>query len=169
MNFPIFTSFSSFLSFILLMSCFRTDLFIFFFWKINCVVRGGVVWINCPCLQSHFVCLIPTVSTATGNGIQTNNSNHTTTRSFSNMFTHNRDALIRSSYVFGGLCLLALVYFGFRSLHLRRRKTSKRTGTRRYLPLSTGGRDVQELVPFDGDDEDEDTLFDTSRPSNPTN
>jgi len=107
-----------------------------------------------------------TLSTAAEGSIQPDNSNHTTTRNLSSLFSHNRDALIRGFYVFGGLCVIVLFYFGIRSVHSSRRKNNKRAGTRRYIPLSTGGRDVQELVPFDGDDDDEDTLFDTSRPSN---
>lgn len=119
--------------------------------------------------DGEFVANVSTVPTAAADSFQTESSNRTTTRNLGSMFSHNRDALIRSTYVFGGLCLLALIYFGFRSLRLSRRKSGKRTGTRKYLPLSTGGRDVQELVPFDGDDEDEDTLFDTSQPSTLTN
>jgi len=119
--------------------------------------------------DGEVVANVSTVPTAAADSFQTESSNRTTTRNLGSMFSHNRDALIRSTYVFGGLCLLALIYFGFRSLRLSRRKSGKRTGTRKYLPLSTGGRDVQELVPFDGDDEDEDTLFDTSQPSTLTN
>lgn len=84
-------------------------------------------------------------------------------------FILNKEALIRSFYVFGGLCFLAILYFVFRTCRLRRRRgTARRTGTRKYHPLNAGSGS-QEMEPLgDGrdDDEDEDTLFDTSQPSN---
>ncbi|KAI9556907.1 hypothetical protein GHT06_016701 [Daphnia sinensis] len=84
-------------------------------------------------------------------------------------FIPNKEALIRSFYVFGGLCFLAILYFVFRTCRLRRRRgTARRTGTRKYHPLNAGSGS-QEMEPLgDGrdDDEDEDTLFDTSQPAN---
>ena len=147
-----------------------TGIWFVIIWKlIFTVVRANNLPLTPNTYEAGFVCLVSTVPTAAADSFQTESSNRTTTRNLGSMFSHNRDALIRSTYLFGGLCLLALIYFGFRSLRLSRRKSGKRTGTRKYLPLSTGGRDVQELVPFDGDDEDEDTLFDTSQPSTLTN
>ena len=83
--------------------------------------------------------------------------------------TRNWDAMVRSSYVFGGLCLLAIVYLAFRTWRLRRRRGgARRTGTRKYLPLHAGRQqNQQEMEPLgqadDDDDENEDTLFDTSQ------
>lgn len=83
-------------------------------------------------------------------------------------FIPNKEALIRSSYVFGGLCFLAILYFVFRTCRLRRRRgTARRTGTRKYHPLNagTGNQEMEPLGDGGDDDEDEDTLFDTSQPS----
>jgi hypothetical protein len=97
--------------------------------------------------------------------------NQTWISHYGSSFIPNKDALIRSSYVFGGLCFLAILYFVFRTCRLRRRRgTGRRTGTRKYRPLNSGAGS-QEMEPLgDGgdDDEDEDTLFDTSQPSNVT-
>ena len=88
-------------------------------------------------------------------------------------FIPNKAALIRSSYVFGGLCFLAIIYFALRTCRLRRRRgsASRRTGTRKYRPLNSGAGS-QEMEPLgdggDNEDEDEDTLFDTSQPSHVT-
>lgn len=93
-----------------------------------------------------------------------NQTNESLVHNISNIVAENRDALLRSFYVFGGLCLIALLYLGFRTLRLHRRRTGRRTGTRKYLPLKTRGQETHELEPFSngGEDEDEDTLFDTS-------
>jgi len=83
------------------------------------------------------------------------------------------DALVRSSYVLGGVCLLALVYLALRTLRLRRRRASGRrsTGSRKYQPLNrlASHQHQQEISPLgrqlDDDEEDddvEDTLFETS-------
>ena len=80
--------------------------------------------------------------------------------------------MLRSFYVFCGLGFLALLYFVIRTCRLRRRRgAARRTGTRKYLPLNAGGSGSQELEPLGqaNEDDDEDTLFDTSQPSgNPT-
>lgn len=92
-------------------------------------------------------------------------SNHTSTRNLSSVLSRNREALIRSAYVFGGLCILVIIYMGFKSLRLRNRKSSKRNSAQKYLPLSSGRRSGG-VVPFEDDeDEDEDTLFESTHPS----
>lgn len=84
-------------------------------------------------------------------------------------FIPNKAALIRSIYVFGGLCFLAVLYFIFRTWRLRRRRGSagRRTGTRKYRPLNTGAgsQEMEPLGAGDDGDEDEDTLFDNAQPS----
>jgi hypothetical protein len=99
-----------------------------------------------------------------------NESPNNQTWNYGSSFIPNKDALIRSTYVFGGLCFLAILYFVFRTCRLRRRRgSSRRTGTRKYRPLNSGAGS-QEMEPLgDGgdDDEDEDTLFD-SQPSTVT-
>ena len=87
-------------------------------------------------------------------------------------FIPNTAAMLRSFYVFCGLGLLALLYFVIRTCRLRRRRgAARRTGTRKYLPLNAGGSGSHELEPLGqaNEDDDEDTLFDTSQPTgNPT-
>lgn len=113
--------------------------------------------------QSLDVCCVISVG---GNELKINQ----TTNTYGSMpsFITNKAALIRSTYVFGGLCFLAILYFIFRTCRLRRRRGSagsRRTGTRKYRPLHTGAG-IQEMEPLgggDNEDEDEDTLFETSQ------
>lgn len=114
-------------------------------------------------------------------------SNGTTTlNTMTDMATRNWPAVVRSTYVFGALCLLAIIYFGIRTWRLgRRRGGARRTGTRKYQPLQRGGGGAasasgsstserllsHEMEPLgagaDLNDEDEDTLFETSSSSSP--
>ena len=95
--------------------------------------------------------------------------------------TRNWPAVVRSTYVFGALCLLAIIYFGIRTWRLgRRRGGARRTGTRKYQPLqrkasasggSSSGRllshEMEPLGAADLNDDDEDTLFETTSSSSP--
>ena len=87
-----------------------------------------------------------------------------TVKNFGEVLTRNKDALFRSIYVFGGLCLLVVIYFGFRTWRLRRRRNTRRAGARKYLPLQTSSQthEMEPLEQVNDDEEDEDTLFDTS-------
>lgn len=120
-------------------------------------------WLN-KWVSNYWCCVI-------SDGKNESPKNQTWMSNYGSSFIPNKDALIRSSYVFGGLCFLAILYFVFRTCRLRRRRgTGRRTGTRKYRPLNSGAGS-QEMEPLgDGgdDDEDEDTLFETSKPSNVT-
>lgn len=83
--------------------------------------------------------------------------------SLSDLIT-NKDALMRSFYVFGALCVIVMFYLAFKALRLRRRR-ARRTGTRKYRPLNPGsGHEMEPLdTAGDNDEDDEDTLFDSNQ------
>lgn len=63
---------------------------------------------------------------------------------------------------------MAVVYFAVRTCRLRQRRRSggRRTGSRKYQPLGINGgsHEMEPLGDGGEDDEDEDTLFETSQP-----